>query len=288
VSGIGLGFLDDMFGLGFGINMIFHGNGTARVSELDIAEDNKNGMVETKMNIKSYRAPVVGLYICPGKINRTLDGLEAGFTYRAEAYLEMIPYKTEVYTTVGYSSMMAFSILEYYTPHIFILGLAYRLKPVLPALTVSIDLEYAKWSGFRISNSKMNFIRANQDPNAPQELPELRDIFIYRIGFSYSALRWLDLLAGYYYEPSVIPDSQAEKKYNMLDNDKHVVSMGGKFTLSRRGGMGGPLQIIVAGQLQYLVERSVTKNPAYWDSYNPNYVYGGYNPTGIIEVITQW
>ena len=124
------------------------------------------------------------------------------------------------------------------------------------------------------------------------QFPEFDDILIYRVGVSYDVLEWLTVMVGYYYQPTFIPDEATETIYNLMDNNKHVASLGFTFTLGPViAGMQGPLELSLAYQFQYLVSRDVTKNQVlintlmenakdnnqvsydYDPSLNPNYSY---------------
>lgn len=280
IAGIGLGFLDDLFGVGVGSSISFHGSGAVKVTGVEVGPSSQTPPAQSKMDLKSAPSLVAGIYFNPGKAVSALEGLNIGAAYRQESYMEIDPFATDTELKIGSTQMsMNMSIFEYYTPHIFVGGVSYTFE----GFTVSADCEYQMWSRFRVS-SAMQFVfdRLAAEYGEQYRIKKFKDIIVPKIGLSYQPVYWLKFMAGYYYQPSFIPDEAVKGKFNFLDNEKHVGSLGIKFFIPRLSGTGGPLEITMGFQGQYMVERTVTKdNP---ESINPNYTYGGWNPTGIFEL----
>ena len=177
---------------------------------------------------------------------------------------------------------MNMAIFENYTPHIITGGVAYTRWN----LTLSVAVEYQMWSKYKFSRT-IEIVYADavaeRTNGEDYQLPKFQDIIIPRVGISYDVFRWMTVMAGYYYQPTFIPDDQMQGRLNLLDNNMHVGSFGLKFGVPRMGGMGGPLDVILAGQYQYLVESEVVKThpDANW---NPSYTYGGMCYSAMMEV----
>ena len=130
---------------------------------------------------------------------------------------------------------------------------------------LAVDLEYQLWSGYEVSS--------NQQANFGGILPELDDIWIPRIGLQYAYSEKTDLYCGYYFQRSFIPDGAVSGVVNWLDNDKHVASIGMSYNAGKFLGFKVPMSLHAGYQLQYLVDREVTKSAP--TSLNPSYSYGG-------------
>ncbi len=283
LAGIGLGFLDDSFGFGVGGNIQFRGQGSTLLTNVEVGPSEQTPQAQSKMDLKTVPAVVAGAYFSPGRFFKGIDflkGLDLGLTYRQETYMEIYPFQTSTQMTIGGMEMgMNMAIFDFYTPHIFSAGAAYTFW----YLTISAELQYEMWSKYKVSKTtQIIYEEALRTKGEDYRLPVYKDILVPKLGISYEALDWLTLMAGYYYQPSFIPPSETKGVINVLDNDKHVGSLGARFSIPRSGGMGGPVDITIAGQGQYCVSRTVTKNNP--TTYNPNYSYGGWVPSGIIEV----
>ena len=262
-AGIGLGFLDDMFGFGAGANVGAGGEGTVLLGNVNMESTPQNPDGQSKMDLKAKPSLVAGLYISPGQLFSPLKGFDIGASYRQESYMEIYPFKTSAMAMDDSVVMnMVVAILDYYSPDIYTAGMAYSRW----GFTLSADIEYHQWSKYKINAS--NQINLT-------DLPELNDIIVYRTGLEYQLISWVSLMIGAYYQPSFISDQAEAGLYNLLDNDKYVGSAGAKIGLPRMFGFGGPVDITVAYQYQYLVKNTVVKDSSAVSSYNPNYNYGG-------------
>ncbi len=281
IAGAGFGFFNDALGIGVGANMNFKGEGKVLITDVQVGPSEQTPESQSRTDLKAAPAVVAGMYISPGKLMRILDGLELGAAYRQESYMELFPFQTGTTMLVGGMEMsMNMAIFENYTPHIIVLGIGYTRWNV----TVTIAAEYQMWSKYKFSRTiEIVYADAVSKFGEDYQLPRFNDIIIPRIGISYAAFSWLHLMCGYYYQPTFIPDTQMQGRLNLLDNTMHVGSLGFKFAIPKMGGMGGPLDVIVAGQYQHLVEREVVKrNPD--PIWNPNYTYGGQCFSVIMEI----
>ncbi len=281
IAGVGFGFLNDAFGIGFGANMNFKGEGKVLVSDVQVGPSEQTPESQSRTDLKAAPAAVAGIYVSPGKFTRLLEGLEIGACYRQESYMELYPFQTSTTMLVGGMEMsMNMSIFENYTPHIVVFGLGYTRGN----WTLTLAVEYQMWSKYKFSRTiEIVYADAVSRLGEDYKLPKFNDIIIPRGGISYNISSWISIMGGYYYQPSFIPDSEMKGRLNLLDNSLHAVALGLKISVPRLGGMGGPLTIILSGQYQYLVEREVIKrNPD--PTWNPNYTYGGQCISAIMEV----
>jgi len=296
LAGVGFGVLDDLCGVGIGANIWITGVGALEVRDAQIGPETQRPKHEIKADLKPKMAPALGAYISPGKIVPLLEGLELGVNYRGEVYMEIDPIAGIAEVDLGGVELnVALSIFDFYTPHIITAGFAYTV-PFMDSIIISGDLEYQMWSGHRISGAKEIY----WEDTMGIEVPEFDDIIIPKVGASFRAFDWLNLLAGYYYQPTFVPDEANSGLFNFLDNDKHVASFGFELTIPSLIGFVNPIQINMGFQYQYLTERDVTKNHGsyinnlnlsssnqeeYMQTKNPDYSYGGVNYSVTAEVI---
>jgi len=302
LAGLGFGILDDLCGIGIGANIWITGAGAVEMRDAQIGPETQTPKQEIKLDLKPKIAPSIGAYVSPGKIVPLLKGLELGVNYRGEIYLEIDPFAAIAEVELGGVELnIALAIFEFYTPHIITAGCAYTLPfslPLVRDITISADIEYQMWSGYMISSSKEYY----WEEIVGIEIPEFDDIIVPKIGASVEVFDWLSVLAGYYYQPSFVPDEANEGIFNFLDNDKHVASCGLSVAIPPFLGFVNPIEVNVGFQYQYLVERDVSKNhdsyidklgldlddqEEYKQTRNPDYSYGGVNYLVTAEVILR-
>jgi len=267
LAGAGFGFLRDMFGVGFGINASFSGEGKVNMADVQVTEQPQSPDAQAQMDLKISPSVLVGVYFSAGRVSKILEGLEFGASFRQDSALEIDPFGASAITETGDINMsMGLAIFDYYTPHIITAGASYTKW----GLTASFDLEIQLWSKYRVSSVFKEYYNGQ---DGKPSLPSMEDIFIPKIGVEYRFFDWLSVMGGYYLQPSFVPDSASNGIFNFLDNTKHVLSAGAEFDLPRIGGLGGPVVLTASYQLQLLVERQINKlDPM---SYNPSYAYGG-------------
>jgi long-chain fatty acid transport protein len=264
------------------------GQAQTMISGTEVGPSTQTPMIQNQLDLKTTPRPVAGIYIKPGNLWSPLKGLSIGAAYRHETYVEIDPFATANQLKVGTATMdLKLALLDFYTPYVFSAGIAYDFSSLeirfLRGLVVSVEVQYEMWSRFRVSSAvETLYARLIEENGADYQLLELQDIIVPKVGVSYQVLYWLRAYAGYYYQPSFVPDEATGGVINYLDNNKHVGSLGLTFTIPRFAALKGLLEVTIGFQGQYLQERQVEKNnPTAW---NPDYTYGGWNPTGIIEV----
>lgn len=292
-AGMGLGFMKDLFGIGLGANMTMGGEGEMAMPDIDLVPVTQYPYGNMRMNMKGKATPNVGLYYSPAGF------LDLGAAYRGETYVEMDPFSGDMQMLNQSVQMdMYMSIVDFYTPEMYSFGLAVNAGDI----TVSGDIEYQKWSGFKHAPSREIYLSQR---DIPVSVPEFKDIFVRKIGVCYRMTNSVNIVGGYWYQPSFVPDKANENLFNFLDNDKHVLSAGAEVLLAGEQ-MGrifvNPVQLNVALQYQKLVEREVKKNrednyinndytdpekEEYWNTINPDYKYGGQIFSIAIEVILR-
>jgi len=273
IAGAGLGFLNDMVGFGVGANISFCGEGTVLLENVNMESGTQVPDGQSKMDLSLSPSLVAGMYISPGRLFPIVEGLDLGVSYRQESYMEIYPFKTAALAMDNAVVMqMVVAILDYYSPHIITWGAAYTRWGV----TVSADMEYHMWSRYKVNV-------ANNEHYS--DLPEFRDILVYRLGVEWQWMSWLSLMCGTYYQPSFVTDSASGGVFNFLDNDRYTGSAGVKTGLPRMFGFGGPVEITAAYQLQYLAEKSVTKEDP--TTFNPDYKYGGTSHSLLIGIVLK-
>lgn len=278
-AGLGMGFLNDAFGFGAGASISFRGNGTTMMDKVEVGSGEQMPQAQSKMDLKAMPTSIAGIYVSPGKFFPVLSDLDFGASFSQECYMEIYPFDASAIIETGNMEMaMAMAIYDYYTPNIFTAGVSYTRW----FLTVDIDVDFQMWSRFTVSSTNKKIYAKLVETNDAYRLPKLKNIIVPRIGFKYDRISWVSFMAGYYYQPSFLPDNADKGYINYLDNDKHVASLGARFLIPQMGEMGAPVSITIAFQGQFLMNKTVTKdNPT---AENPNYSYGGWNPTASIEV----
>ena len=301
IIGAAMGLLNDAIGGGVGANVQFSGK-AKNLQELLLTADPQIPVSQATMDLIIAPGAVAGIYISPGKIFNTIDGLEIGASYRMETKLKINPFDVSASILGGVINMnLMLSIHDYYSPHTVTTGIAYTFF----GLTASLDINYEMWS-------KIGYNKVNEAHYFGK--PKFKDILVWKGGIKYDTpLTWLTVMAGYSYLPSIIAKNAGTTygirlgttqnllqtgMYNMMDNIKHIAALGLKFNIPKMGSMGGVAYITLTYQFQYLVPMSVSKNgfsidigtgaqdPALLSAYllNPSYSFGGMNHTIFAEI----
>lgn len=308
MAGLGFGFLDDKFGFGVGANVWTGGEGAVLMKGVEVGPGEQSPDQQARMDLKTTASPVAGIYVSVGKIVNKLRGLDFGASYRGEIYMSIDPFLAGTELSIPASLQLMMSIFDYYTPHTFSAGVAYNL-PMHDRLTVEIDVEYQMWSGYKVSEARRKYWEeggfgtglGGNPKYVGVDIPKFRDVIVPKLGITYRIFNWVSTMAGYSYQQSYIPDDAMTGIFNMMDNDRHIASLGFQFIIPRMGGMVSPLEINIGGQYQMLVKREVVKdysyiNTAAWtpaevtslQAANPDYSFGGSVWSATIEVKLRW
>lgn len=256
MTGLGMGFMDDLFGLGFGIRSSFGGKGRVFLDGVEVSTETQTPSQQNYMDLELESSFMAGLYV-------KMERLDLGFSWRQESKMEIDPFRTATVTAAGNIPLdLYLSILDYYQPTSYTGGISFQITD---SLMVALDVEYQKWSDYEVS--------FNEQVNSGTILPQLDDIWIPKVGMQYRAGEHTDLYLGYYYQPSFVPGEAVTGTVNWLDNNKHVGSIGVSYNVGKFWGFKVPVALHAGYQFQYLVDRTVTK--ATPTSLNPSYSYGG-------------
>lgn len=270
ISGLGLGFIDDAFGIGLGLKSSFGGETRILLEDVEVGTDPQRPRQQNTMDLKLESSLVAGLYVDFGKIAQPLEGLNLGLSYREESRFKIDPLTNISVVKVGGVPLnLALSILDYYQPSSYTAGISYKFAG---KLLLALDVELQTWSNYEVSS--------NQMVNDGSVLPELDDIWIPKIGLQYDLNPRARLYFGYYYQPTFVPDQANKGEVNWLDNDKHVASIGISYDVGKWAGFQKSMILHAGYQFQYLVDRDVVKtNPT---TLNPSYSYGGTVHTVVV------
>lgn len=129
IVGLGLGFLNDAFGIGVGGNITFAGQGTTMISGTEVGPAEQTPMIQNRMDLRTQPMPVAGVYVNPGKFFSVLAGIQIGVAYRHETYVQIDPFATRNQLKVGTATMdLQLALLDFYTPFVFSGGIAYDFR----------------------------------------------------------------------------------------------------------------------------------------------------------------
>lgn len=279
-SGLGLGFNNDMFGIGFGANIWTTGKGKIEMSNLELNSGKQIPSSQTQLDLSPKIAPVVGFYF-------SYADFDLGFSYKHELYMDL-PLETNASMLLaGVEMALELFVTDFYTPSSLTLGLAYKFMD----LTLSMDVEYQMWSNFVKSKSAQNFVEIYNKDNGDKEdivLPEMKDIIIPKIGISYSGIKDLRINAGYYYRPTFLPSDAGKTFYNFMDSDTQVISLGVNYIIPRNSILLASMELNFTTQFQILSSKDVIKSADFVSDLNPDYNFNGTVISVFAEILMRW
>lgn len=252
--------------LGAGLRLMFDVQTLTRGRVTGVELDEATGKVRTHTELGTDAqvfgrvSPLFGVLLTP------MDELRLGLTYRHESYVDdwgdTRIRDVPILSNMGYTHRFA----HYFEPTQVTLAASADLSP---AVDVSFDLTWARWSRALSTNQNTQFS------------PSWGDTWTPATGARWRANQALSLLGGYRFQKS--PLGTYGGPSNLLDNDRHVVSLGLESELERWLTPGFDAALNLAFEQIVLVERSETKdyrrfpsdtalqkNPGY-----PSYVFGG-------------
>jgi long-chain fatty acid transport protein len=202
--------------------------------------------------------PVLGAMFRAPAMGRD-DYLQLGLVWRDEVYtidgsgevtsVTRIVFEKTGETITVPNTTFALHQLSGYSPMQFTAALGWN---VTPRVHLAVDGIWKRWSMW-----------LDGDENQPN--PPFKDTFQVRLGYEQETqINWAwihDLIvrAGYYYEPSPVPDMNG--RMNILDPDKHVGSVGAGFRFADPLDIIlTPIQFDLAYQLHWLVEERLSNN----------------------------
>ncbi len=255
VLGLGFELVKDYFYLGAGAESMMFGDGMFYVDELTTTPDPSGQNVIAQMKQTSFMKNCLrgGFIVTPlGD-----QSLRLAFNYRDKIELVIDPLPTVITMnndTLGMAMVMGME--AFYSPQEFDFGLAYESDKFM----VALDLNYLRWSSYEFSESaQYHYNIANTDlVGLGVSGPDFDDIVNVRLGFEYKLTPSVNLMFGYAYLPTPVPN-QSGRITNYLDMDRHVISTGADYSFDVPFlKMDKPFKI--AGSLQYQMLDDYTVN----------------------------
>lgn len=213
--------------------------------------------------LKTILSPLVGVRVDGGSLGAALEGWRVGVVFR-DAF--EVPYRIPVNAFLGGLPLVVdFSATALYTPQQLEVGLAF--SPTAD-WTLAAEVLWNRWSAFPDPA-----LRIDLDLTIPVLPIEFTDSLVRDPGFqdtvsarfggelrvaSGPVADWI-LRAGYAFEPSPAPQQTGDT--NLLDNDRHVASIGVGLALHEVFGQSlpHPLRVDTYGQAQILPSRTHVK-----------------------------
>jgi len=215
------------------------------------------GGYATKMPSKAWfkAAPIAGLLFKPKQ------GLSFGLSYRGQIKMEGTG-GSSIRTGNKDIRILDFHFIRFFSPQQIPFGIAYM---PIEKLNISFDLTWMDWSRFIENEGIREGLRV---PDT-----KFHDTFVPRIGGEYWLKENLSLMSGYYYINSPVPDQTGIS--NLVDNDKHVFSLGMSYIIPDPPGFWDkPIICNFYAQYHLLEDRTFhKKDPG--DPYYPGYKSGG-------------
>ncbi len=230
--GVGVEAVKDLIYIGGGVQAMLFGPGSFYVDGLTL--DAGNVISKSEFGALFKYEPMFGLLFTP------LDKrVRIGLSWKDEQELRLgvIP----IVATVSAGGLdvnvpMNLDINAFFTPEEYSAGLAFDLDPLL----ISFEMNKQMWSSYEYSVT---------DSYHYPDPPDFEDTYNYRVGLEYKLNKKTSLMAGYYRQPSPVPD-QSGRVSNYIDLDKDCFSLGGSYILDPGFGITkGPVKL--AGNIVY-------------------------------------
>ncbi len=151
-----------------------------------------------------------------------------------------------------------------FSPRQVALGIAHQRD----AWTAAVDVTWQQWSRFPAPTATVAIdldlgeLPFQVPPIDPPEAPGFNDIVVLRAAGEWSAIDTpgfgLKLRGGYSFEPSPAPDQPGATNY--VDGDKHGAALGATLRVPMAPVLPKPLEIDLAVQHHWLVERAYYKD----------------------------
>jgi len=227
------------------------------------------GVEEVLSSVDQEVHPMVsgtaGVLFRLGRYHKGLAPFTVGFTWRDKHYLDLdIPVSVVL---SGFLLRLDLTSVFLYSPRQWVLGLGYQVSR---DLLLSCDVSYNEWSDYRVPSLSIAtqidipFIVLKQGVNEP---PGFKDTVTPRFGLEYCPYHGsiMDgvVRAGYFYEPSPVPEQTGATNY--MDADRHGFNWGIGLFLKKFLGKDlsrNPISFDVGVSFHLLEERTHTKGPA--------------------------
>jgi len=192
--------------------------------EINVFGNARPFLVEQELDYDA--APIFGLFWWP------LPWLSFGVTYRGELSLKadlVAPIDVDGLPETPPDVVLDLEAITLFSPAQIQGGFAIDplvpFDPTLDWLTIAFDLTYLFWSDF---HDPFLVVDTGSGLGAGQIDPDFRDVFIPRLGIEIAPIKYLAVRLGYFFQPSPVPeqDDTGAAETNILDADKHVISLG--------------------------------------------------------------
>lgn len=206
---------------------------------IDPNDPGRGGRMDLRQKSTLNIAPIGGILIHP-PLGLLKDKLSVGLCYRGKmwGYYGTGLMRVDIAIERGRDPIIIpfqqGRSVDYigFTPEQITGGVALR---ALPGLTVALDLTWKRYSEFHFFWDLLPFV-LDPETRARVDCP-FNDVWVPRLGLCYAfdpglegkylkRLYEISLLAGYYREPTPVPDKNVNDTMNMLDADQNVVSGG--------------------------------------------------------------
>jgi long-subunit fatty acid transport protein len=270
--------------LGAGLRLTFdvETNINGVLTSFNSQNDKATTQLGTSAAVYGRVAPLAGILVTP------VDRLRLGLTYRGESYID--DWGTAVIATAGAglgNLGYDFRFAHYFEPTQLTMAVGADLGA---GVDVSFDLTYANWAA-ALSDNRNLFGCGLAPCNGAS--PIWGDTWTPAFGAKWQASQAFALMAGYRFQKSPLDNFGGPS--NLLDNDRHVPSLGMSFDVSK---YAPSLDVRLTAGIQYVIldartevksyqrfpsDAALDQNPGY-----PSYSYGGHEVAGSIGADARW
>jgi long-subunit fatty acid transport protein len=242
-TGLGVQLIKQLY-VGVGGFILVHGE-TKLVAKTDMAGNTR------EQQISMHAEPAFGL--TAGIFAPVHPMVTLGASYRMKAVANFDPINAETEALVSDSKLttlnLALAFKDTYVPQQATLGVAVR---PIPELLLSVEGSWINWADFEHEVARGDSTRKGAEF-------ETRDLFVPRLGIEWTAIDHLFVRFGYTYEntPFARPGTSGVV---ILDNAKHVGSLGLAYDITQIRALAHPVTIGAAYFHHYLVPRTVTSS----------------------------
>jgi long-chain fatty acid transport protein len=236
---------------GLGITVVLDTEGKI-IAPSEPVDDDQIALTRSDLTMVPTIATHAGLLYQP------MENLRVGLAFRDKLVIDIdtvtiIPdFDTDVSTHAA----------TLFSPRQISLGVAY--DPI-EKLTVAFDLTWIDWSEYKPPFAMVEaFLLGSEDPKKSTDInPDFKDTYNPKLGIEYHLYDFLDLRAGYSFEPSPVPDRTLKGTSNILDSHTQIFSGGFGLYLGELCDIPFLRILRIDGHLQFvsLTERKVEKNP---------------------------
>ena len=278
-TGLSLQIWKDVLSIGAGVNIFISGQGSFKVSDVNITTEQQLPKNEIKLDFGPAISPNVG-FMFRQKIGK--DNFLFGASYQGELVFKVTPLTALAQTTaLDITLALELVVLYYYTPHTINTGFSYLIDD---KVKLHLDTDFQLWSR-RTFNPALVAVYKDQ-------LPRFEDIWSIKFGTEYrigslavasdnslkNSLGSIWLKGGYRFQKGMTPDQRGITNY--LDNDKHSFGLGLSYVIPANIILQVPTELSFGGQYQYWVPKNQIKNYETQDlalaSNNPSYKYSAH------------